>query len=127
MTENENPEVLRESSHEREDFENGRTTSHQSMEVREWMNVDMDGPDELRTTATFRQGLDGREDATIINGAGGIEGVDQDANAAARGYANEAEQTLDTLYATLKMLNEGETDKALDYRVRFDFRGKKDD
>lgn len=127
LTENENPVVLRESSHEREIFENGRTKSHQSMDAREWVNVDMDGPDELRTTATFRQGLEGREDVTIINGQGGIEDADPDTNAAAHGYANEAEQTLDTLHDMVKSLNEGETDKALDHRARFNFKEGSDD
>lgn len=121
LTENANPVVLKESSHEREVFENGRAVSHQSMDVREIVDVKMDGPDALRTISKFQQGLDGNVDTTVIDGAGGVDGVDSEANAAARGFANELELTLDAMRVTLASLNKGEADDALDYRVRFNF------
>lgn len=127
LTENADPAAVRESSHESEVFKNGRTASHQSMEAREWVDVNLDGPDTIRTTSIFRQGRPGSEDTTVVNGAGTIVGADQDPNAAARGFSGELQQTLDALHGTLASLNAGDADRGLDHRVRPVFGNNPDD
>ncbi|BCS88208.1 hypothetical protein [Pseudodesulfovibrio sediminis] len=122
LTENDAPGLLRESSHEREVFENGKTVSHESVDAKEWVDVKMDGPDQLRTTSTYVQGIAGHEDTTVINGAGEITGADADNHAAARGFSTEMEESLGELYGTISSLNEGQSDRSYDNRIRFHHR-----
>jgi len=126
LTENASPVVLREISHERNVYEDGEMKSHQSMEARESVTVKMDAPDELRTKTTYENGPAGGVDTTVIEGLGGISTVDSDPNAAARGFDNELEQTLDAMFQTLNTMNGGETPKGQDRWIGFDFPGMVD-
>lgn len=121
LTENDSPKVLRKSSHENEVFEDGRLTAHQRAESSESVNVNMHGPDKLETSASVTQGVGMDETTTAMKVQAGLETLDIDANAAAKGLANEMEQTLGALYETIRDMESEDVDAATAYRVRLNY------
>jgi len=108
LTENEVPVVLRETSHEREDYENGKIVARQAVEARESIQVGTDTPDRVVTRATMTQGPEGHETTTAIQFFGTLDKVDHDPNGAARGFSKELKLTLDGLIADVRQMNEAE-------------------
>lgn len=118
LTENAAPVVLRESSHEREVYEDGELAAHQSSKAKERVEVDHHGPDTVHTLATFKSGLPGGEDTSVFNSAGTIEESDPNANAAAAGFSGELQTTLDSIHDAVRNLNMTEPyNKGLDVRI----------
>ena len=105
LTENEVPVVLRQSSHEREDYENGKLVNRQATKARESIEVSYDAPDRVVTNATLVQGLEGKEKTTAIKVVGGLDMVDPDPNGAARGFSSELKLTLDDFIADVRGMN----------------------
>lgn len=122
LTENDVPTVVRETSHEREDYENGRLKSRQSVSARESVDQQANRPDQLVTNAVMTQGLAGKETTTAMKVDGGLTMVDPDPNAAAKGISVQMELTLDDMRKTTTNMNEGEVSKRDALHVRFDYK-----
>ncbi|MEF2230223.1 MAG: hypothetical protein V3571_04780 [Pseudodesulfovibrio sp.] len=105
LTENEVPVVLRQSSHEREDYENGKLVNRQATKARESIEVSYDAPDRVVTNASLVQGPEGKETTTAIKIVGGLDKVDPDPNGAARGFSGELKLTLDGFIEDVREMN----------------------
>ena len=105
LTENEVPVVLRQSSHEREDYENGELVNRQATKAKESIEVSYDAPDRVVTNATMVQGPEDRETTTAIKIVGGLDEVDPDPNGAARGFSGELKLTLDGFIEDIREMN----------------------
>ncbi len=127
LTENDRPVVLRETSHEREDFVNGTLDSRQSMKARETLDISMDGPDKLVTSATITQGPEGKEKTTAVKMVGELTQIDSNSNAAAKGLAAEVELMLDELRETTGSMYEDEVSRQAALYVRLDYKSLWDD
>ncbi len=105
LTENDNPIVLRETSHEREDFEDGQSSSEYYMKARETIKLQKDRPDQLITDALVAEKSGMEKAAQGYTVDGGLDGVDQRANSAAKGFSTEMGLTMDSLYDLFSSLN----------------------
>ncbi len=105
LTENEVPVVLRQSSHEREDYENGALVNRQATKAKESIEVSEDAPDRLVTNAVMVQGIDGKEKTTAIQIVGGLDKVDPDPHGAARSFSGELKLTLDGFIEDVREMN----------------------
>jgi len=121
LTENANPVVQRESSHEHEVFDEGELTSHQFMESKETVDVDHKGPDKLLTDTIVSQGVGNQEVTTVMKNEVGLLSVDSNPNAAAKGMSNEMEQTLTDFYNRGVSMNEPGIEENPHSRLRFDY------
>lgn len=120
LTENEVPPVLRKTEHSQEMFEDGQTISSRSMEARETIDVDHDGPDTLVTSAKIVEEEKSHAETALFKRVGGLDAIDTNAHSAAKGFANETEQTLESFRTSSRSMNEEKVERQAALFVRLD-------
>lgn len=120
LTEGDSPAVLESSSHTTEVIENGKTVARESLETREFLQPDENGPDTLMTLADYDRTNDDGDDGVNVVYKGGIGQADTDSRAALRGLGAELDLTMDGVYEMYRdVRGRGNlTDKASGFRFK---------
>ncbi|WP_419785102.1 hypothetical protein [Pseudodesulfovibrio sp.] len=121
LTENEAPRVLRETSHEHEEYEGGKVVNRQTTKARESIEQSTKHPDRVVTDATMTQGPQGKEVTTAFQVFGGVDVVDRDPRGASRGMGDELRITLDDFMDDVRDMNQEDISRSEAHRVNLDY------